>query len=314
MRWLKYWIVELRGYFLRKKRNVIGHVMLGEVLEVFVTKKVDKDFLEKNHIIPKSVRIGFKKVKTDVVEVGEIKAQLGTLGTGEYRNQVRPLKGGTEIAPTSKQWTGTLGGRVYRNELNTGRSIFKMFGLDPKIADKIKDKLKEVPYFITNRHVVLREYNNDKSFSEFMLQPLNQNTNIKPLRVVAIGKKGVDCALLEPQSGIESTDEIIQIGKLRGIRRATVGLDVQKFGRTTGHTMGKCSRTGVTIGIDFGGSSGIITLRNLDMFNKMSNPGDSGSFICDMNGNIVTLLNSGSMFFTLGVPFEFVVKELKVNR
>lgn len=321
MRWINYWMAELRGHFLRKKRNVVGHNLEEDVMEVFVTKKIDVDFLESYNIIPKYVRIGLKKMKTDVIEVGEIKAQNKVknpsvktqLGTGEFRDKVRPLKGGVEIAPKSRLWTGTLGGRVWRDEIDTGRKILKMFGLDPKIAEKLADNLREVDYFITNRHVVLKEYNDESSVSEEMYQPLSQS-GTPALKVVAIGKEALDCALLEPRTGIASTDEIMHIGDIKGVKRATVGLEVQKFGRTTGYTKGKCSRTGVTIGIDFGGQTGIKTLRNLDMFSKMSDNGDSGSFICDMEGNVVTLLNAGSIFFTLGVPFEDVVKELQVTR
>lgn len=294
----------LRFWFLKRKANVNG--LAGGVdadgrLPVFVTKKVDLKELDKKDVVPEKLTIGLKRFETKVVEVGEVKAF-------SYRAKHRPLVGGTEIAPVTRLWTGTLGVRVKRRTALV-RGVWRgLTGVPDWMVEKLGELSGESYYFVTNRHVVLNEYNDLDSSVRWFRQPLNEAENVLELELV--GGFQTDCALLKP---LVSTDNsIVNVGVPQGVSKAVSGLRVKKHGRTTGFTEGECVRTGVSIAIDFGGNTGVRTLHGLDMFTDMSAPGDSGSVIVDDAGYVVTLLNSGSTFNTFGIPFGKVLNDLKV--
>ena len=94
---------------------------------------------------------------------------------------------------------------------------------------------------------------------------------------------------------------------------ATVGLGVQKYGRTTGLTTG--SVTGINATVDVGYDSGTARFVDQIIFDDISDGGDSGSLIVinDVNKNPVALLFAGNGNSTVGNPIDLVLTEFGVT-
>src|SRR5262245_42843786 len=95
----------------------------------------------------------------------------------------------------------------------------------------------------------------------------------------------VDVAIAEARAGqVDTTGAILGIGVLGGApANATIGLPVQKTGRTTGHTFGTVRAVGVTLDVSY--DSGTARFANQIRIRKpcddagFSDAGDSGSLI-----------------------------------
>lgn len=105
-------------------------------------------------------------------------------------------------------------------------------------------------------------------------------------------------------------------------RSATVGMDVQKFGRTTGHTFGTVEEINVTVSIcfetrgPFGCASSATFVDQMSISDgSFSGGGDSGSLIVtnDSNANPVGLLFAGSSTRTLANPIDAVLDRFGVT-
>lgn len=262
-------IKRFQEWNLRKKKNVVGSVLHNGVLEVFVRRKVASNRLKQRDKVPESVRYGFKRVVTDVLEVGKVEAC-------DFDERYRPLKGGAEIRPLSQLSVGTLGFHGWRKTLTTLRDdFFELVDVPSWMQGKLGSSLGKKWYGVTNRHVVCKEYKDRFSADKFFSQPYGDA--MVAYKLVSVSGVGLDCALLEPVSKV--VPEVVNIGKVHGVERVKVGGMVKKMGRTTGFSTGKCVRTGVVMTINYGGKTGNVTLRDLDMFTKMSDKGDSGSAI-----------------------------------
>lgn len=121
----------------------------------------------------------------------------------------------------------------------------------------------------------------------------------------------VDCAIARPLSPDLVQAEILEIGRPKGIGIGALGMAVQKTGRTTGHTTGQITQIDVTVQVDYGGQP--VTFVDQWMATRMSEGGDSGSAVLDMNGNVVGLLFAGSDMATLINPIQLVLDALKVE-
>ncbi|CAN5699783.1 hypothetical protein BH23GEM10_BH23GEM10_12550 [soil metagenome] len=103
------------------------------------------------------------------------------------------------------------------------------------------------------------------------------------------------------------------------VNGATVNMNVQKFGRTTGHTFGVVQETNVTVSVCYV-SRGLFQCAEAATFTgqigisdgNFSAGGDSGSLIVDMNKNPVALLFAGSSTRTLANPIGEVLTRFGV--
>lgn len=314
---------------LLRKRGVHGFCEHNGKLEVFVEKKLPLEKLEamiankknpfqRKDIVPRTYRIGlFKVMATDVVEREPFTAILPKPSKTEIKtkalaqqnidhNKYRPLIGGTEISPTSMKWMGTLGFHVQRTVVKLRGIEKELWNVPQWMIDKLGGEATTKLYGVTNRHVVLSDYLKEETGQD-MVQPWADTEHA--YKVVKVGRKEGDCALVECL--LPAKKEIDKVGTIKGVKDAEVGMKVQKKGRTTSYTQGSCVRTGVTSTIDYGTAK--ITLEGLDMFTNIGDRGDSGSLICDMEGNAVTLLNSGNSSNTMGIPIKKVLAELKID-
>ena len=125
------------------------------------------------------------------------------------------------------------------------------------------------------------------------------------------GKNTVDCAIAKPLSADLVNPDILNIGIPTGVGSATLGTPVQKSGRTTGLTTDQITQIDVTVSVNYGGQLAIF--RNQLMAGAMSQGGDSGSAVLDMNKQVVGLLFAGSNTTTIMNPIQFVLDALQVQ-
>jgi hypothetical protein len=125
------------------------------------------------------------------------------------------------------------------------------------------------------------------------------------------GNNTVDCAIARPLSDDLVNPDILNIGIPTGVGIATLGTQVQKSGRTTGLTTDQITQIDVTVSVDYGGK--LATFTNQLMAGGMSQGGDSGSAVLDMNKQVVGLLFAGSTNTTIINPIQFVLDALHVQ-
>jgi hypothetical protein len=126
------------------------------------------------------------------------------------------------------------------------------------------------------------------------------------------GNNTVDCAIAKPLSANLVDPNILNIGIPTGAGTATLGTQVQKSGRTTGFTQDQITQIDVTVSVSYGGSQVAIFTNQL-MAGAMSQGGDSGSAVLDMNKQVVGLLFAGSDTTTIMNPIQLVLEALQVQ-
>lgn len=122
----------------------------------------------------------------------------------------------------------------------------------------------------------------------------------------------VDAALCFPDNGIDITENIVQIGKPTGVAEGTLGMDIQKYGRTTRYTTGMLLQINVTVQVSYGPGKTATFIGQL-MAGGMSAGGDSGSACLNMNKELIGLLYAGSDTSTIFNPIQDVFEELGVG-
>lgn len=121
----------------------------------------------------------------------------------------------------------------------------------------------------------------------------------------------VDCALAKPTDPKNITAEIMEVGKVNGINEPSVGMRIKKSGRTTGLTSGTIKSINATVKVNYSGR--ILLFENQIIASKMSEPGDSGSLVLDMNNKAVGLLFAGSNLVTIINPIKPVLDMLEIK-
>lgn len=125
------------------------------------------------------------------------------------------------------------------------------------------------------------------------------------------GENEVDAALARPLSDDLVSADILEIGVPTGIAQVTLGTQVQKSGRTTDYTTGRIIQIDVTARISYGNRTALFV--NQLMADRMSEPGDSGSAVLDMERNVIGLLFAGSSNTTLINPIQKVLTALDIQ-
>ena len=99
---------------------------------------------------------------------------------------------------------------------------------------------------------------------------------------------------------------------------ARLGMEVQKYGRTTGHTTGKISGINAIMNVGFRDGTARFTGQIMITKSGFSGPGDSGSLIVsggsgDDGRRPVALLFAGSETSTIANPIDLVLKRFNVT-
>lgn len=291
-------------------------------LVAMVRSKVSKVSLSKDSVIPDELG----GVKTDVIEVGQIRAMQSV------RDRWRPAMGGVSLGHY-KITTGTLGCIVYDSLQHTprilsnnhilangnscslgdpilqqGRSDGGVLGRDTmalltkymplKYLDS--EDLKPLPDFVVRWGLKLSDLLNNAQWRIFFEK---RSKKINP----------IDAALAKPLDASLVSDEVYSIGKPDGIQQANLGLKVRKCGRTTGLTSGTIELINATLVVGYGDTQNA-RFENQIVSTSMCQGGDSGSILFAANSTkAVGLLFAGSSQATIFNPIETVLETLRVS-
>lgn len=132
----------------------------------------------------------------------------------------------------------------------------------------------------------------------------------------AIPENQLDAALGLPVQASMFSPSIQQIGQPTGTMPTSLGMRVRKYGRTTQYTEGVVTLINATVDVSYSTLAGKRTARFVGqvMTSGMSQGGDSGSLIVDMNSqNAVGLLFAGSGTATIFTPIDRVLNKLGVS-
>lgn len=287
----------------------LGHKVTGGVdtgdraIVVLVERKVPLDELSPQDVVPPAIQ----GIPTDVREVGVLRAGPEPLAasTVTLTKRYRPAFGGISVG--HKDITaGTIATGCYDATAFPGRPA--RF------------------YLLSNNHVLANS--NAGQPGDAILQPgafdggTVENDQIATLsRFVEIkfldGSANppineVDAALAEIDLS-ELDRRIHWVGTMRKVIAAPQpGLLLSKCGRTTGFTTGSIQNINATVDVNYGDGKVARFVGQL-ITSPMSAPGDSGSLIADLDGNVVGLLFAGSSLATVVNTIEAVQRLLGVK-
>ncbi len=288
-----------------------GHTELAVV--VSVERKLPLNELSEEDRVPPLVN----GVRTDVVETGRFVA------FDEQTQRMRPARPGLSIGLADELSAGTFGCLVRRegrrfilsnnhvlaksNQASLGSAVVQPGRRDGGTsADRIATLAEFVPIAFEGEPPPQPPSGCGARLAQLFgaqraqVEPVNQPGNNK-----------VDCAIAALDDDTLASADILGIGAPIGAGAATLGTQIRKSGRTTGLTTGVVEQIDVSIRIDFNGPAATFTEQLLA--GAMSAPGDSGSAVLDLQGNVVGLLFAGSATSTVITPIQLVLSALRVE-
>ena len=222
-----------------------------------------------------------------------------------------------------KKITAIRAGRGQKKRVNVFLDGKFAFSLEAEVA--IKEDLKVGQELTADQIAALADFvpidfgtePSDCSIADWAARTVNAFAGAlgSSHRVEAVkqtsGMNDVDAALAEPLSPDGVRSEILYIGSPVGAGTATLGMGVQKTGRTSGYTRGTVAQVEATVRIDYGGRDALFA--GQFVVGPMSQPGDSGSAVLDMDRRVVGLLFAGSDLTTVCNPIDRVLLALDVE-
>lgn len=122
----------------------------------------------------------------------------------------------------------------------------------------------------------------------------------------------VDAAIAKPVSDDIVRNDIFYIGDVAGIGTNIIGMQVCKSGRTTKYTEGTVQQIFATVRVGFGGGKTAL-FKDQIVTTNMSEGGDSGSLVLDMDKKAVGLLFAGSDKVTIYNDIYNVLNLLNIS-
>ncbi len=300
--------------------KLAGDTLTNEIsIIVSVVKKLPLAQLTEASLVPKS----YAGIKTDVIETGLIVAQQ------DPKQKLRPARPGVSLGHYQIT-AGTFGCLVKRgtqvyilsnnhvlansNVAQLGDAIWQPGKYDGGTsADQIGTLEQFIPIGFPGDTppTPTPEPGGCSPLAAVMKYFQAQPALVAKIQINEPGNNTVDCALAKPLSPDLVSPDILNIGVPIGVGTATLGTPLQKMGRTTGYTTGQITQLDVTVSVDYGGK--LATFRNQLMAGAMSQGGDSGSAVLDMNKRVVGLLYAGSDTTTILNPIQMVLDALQVQ-
>jgi hypothetical protein len=276
-------------------------------------------FLASKDVIPAKIQ----DIPTDVYPTGTIRAFQSPTG------RFRPAPGGVSIGHKNIT-AGTLGCLVKKN--NTLYILSNNHVLANSNSASIGDEiLQPGPYdggqLSSDQIAKLSEFV-EISFEQGGADPcgiasgvakclnglaamVGSKTRLFPQRILATDNL-VDCAIAEPLNVNDVKNEILNIGTISGSAEGTLGMSLQKSGRTTGLTTGSVQQIDVTVRVSYGTNKTATFVDQL-MAGAMSQGGDSGSAVLNDQKQLVGLLFAGSDTTTIINRIQNVLQALQVT-
>jgi hypothetical protein len=284
------------------ERGTVGEPTGEPALIVFVARKVPREVLAENDLIPQELA----GKPTDVIESGrETFSQALT-------QRFRPARGGCSVSDTGRRIRGTLTG-AWSTSLNVGPG-----GVG-------------APLILSCNHV-LADLNRNREGSEPILQPADGDGGTSADRIGTLFRfepieffppipldqqqNLIDAATASRVQFGDLDRQIYWSGYVRGYNSTSptlIGRQVKKTGRTTGFTLGTIIALNRTV--DIGPILGIGTARFREVIGttKMDEGGDSGSLLTTLDNVAVGLLFSGGINITSYSPIERVQDILRLR-
>ena len=291
------------------------------MLKVYVSRKLSKDLLAQEDLIPSTLEFDNTKVAVDVEESDIPKAQ-------NFNLRSRPLIGGSSIGPANLSWVGTLGicvtlddnqtyilsnnhvlANINLNLLHIGINI-----VQPSIPDGgsySSDGVATLSHFVPI------------DFGKFKV-------TVGGVSYYLLKWNVVDCALAHVTGDFNGANrEIHWIGyPSTSTARPTLSSYVCKMGRTTGFTIGKIVDISYDGPVDYSSNPESAALPSTSAWfvdqikiqwgnRPFSRDGDSGSLVLTVSDlRPVGLLFAGneSKKFTLCNPIGAVMSALHIPR
>jgi hypothetical protein len=279
-------------------KTTLGHPSADICLKVYVRRKLPASQLEPSERVPESVKVPSlsSDVETDLEEIGGLQPEL-------FTGRLRPLVPGYSIGHFQVN-TGTLGCVVHKRGEPTRLML------------------------LSNCHV-LANYGM-ASIGDPSLQPGLDDGGTPQDRVAKLAAftsftfgEGYDnlcdAAATELLAGVGVNQLIPKIGKPSGVRDEIVrGLQVQKTGRTTEHTIGIVRDVDFRFSHEYpnptlNGALSQLGFRNQVLCSRYTDQGDSGAAVCDMDGRVVGLHFMGGPTASVFSLIRFVLDALDVE-
>ena len=306
--------VQAVGIGFKTKGNVTSNI---KSIIISVDYKKPLETLKKKDKIP----MVLDGILTDVVETGTIKA----LHTKKHR----PALGGTSIGHIDIT-AGTLGCLVQRNsktfilsnnhvlacsnEAKIGDSIIQPGAYDngKYPEDYIATLADFVPIEIGGLLSNCPIGNLIKNICNSLAKLIRSHTRLIAVKTQEGDGNLVDCAIALPLDLNLVTPEIMEIGTIKDVCTAELGMAIKKSGRTTGLTHGTIEQTDVTVNVQYGEGK-IAIFKDQLMAGNMCAGGDSGSVILTEDNYLTGLLFAGSDTSTIINRIDNVFSLLKLT-
>lgn len=312
---------------LLAKPNVVG-VALGtkyingqdtgeKAVTVLVEMKVPENMLSNDERVPRTLG----KVAIDVQEVGVLQAgQLAgstagpvTAGGNGSRHAVAP----DDAALATREDVGVLSLKRRFRPAFGGVSVGHIAITAGTLGTCCYDAspFPGIPpryYILSNNHVLANS--NAASIGDPILQPGRFDGGVFLSDLIArlsrfVPIKFIQAAQPPPQNFVDAAiaegefhdldRRIYWVGDLKGINNVpTVGMRVQKTGRTTSWTTGTILNINATVNVNYSGGKVAQFFQQI-LTTKMACGGDSGSVVADLHENAVGLLFAGSPWVTV---------------
>jgi len=291
---------------------------------VLVRNKLPENELEAHHIVPKDV----DGVITDVIEVGDIRL-LGRTGkgiptqpgvsighykitAGTFGAVVKDRKTGEPLILSNNHVlaNGTNG---YDHKAQLGDPILLPGPHDGGLLDKdvIGKLYKFQPVGKAYRQSTCPKAAAAEFFANAFFQMLAPKYVVKFMRQ-SEKENTIDAAVAKPIDHKILNPEILEIGQVRGVAEAEVGMDVIKSGRTTGITTGTVRAVHATVQVDMGDGEEAV-FHDQIIATPMSQGGDSGALVLDNQKKAVGLLFAGSDKTTVFNRIQNVMEQLDIT-
>jgi len=308
------------GYKRKAGKNITRSAII-----VFVESKCSRDELSLQDLIPPVL----EGVETDVVEIGRLRLQQPRTA------RVRPARPGVSIGHYSVS-AGTFGcvvrdlesgeplilsnNHVLANSSNgkdvrarQGDPVYQPGPYDGGTASaNIIGRLERfVPLYRSNQEAQCRVALEVQRVLNRLLHLFLPQYSLCFFRDTPNANL-VDAAVARPLDPDMIEEEIIGIGRVRGVVEARPGMHVRKSGRSSGVTSGEV--IGVNVSLTVGlvdGERALFT--DQVVLTAMSQPGDSGSLVVDGNNRAIGLLFAGSDRATVCCSIQNVLPALRVE-
>jgi len=293
---------------------------------ILVAKKKTEKELLRSQVVPKALG----KVRTDVIEVGEVRllealprkeksrpavpgASIGhyLITAGTFGAVVRDKRTGESLILSNNHVLANATDGSDRRS-RTGDPILQPGKYDGGTSDDAIARLL--------RFVPLRR---PEAISRCVLRRLGAYLS-KRLNLQAFpwsGRSGrtrevtnlVDAALARPLSADLIASDILDIGAVKEIVEPRIGMPVMKSGRTTGLTKSTIRTLDVSLKVVLDDNGDYAVFDDQILMGQMSEGGDSGSLIVDDKHRAVGLLFAGSDKITLANKIGNVFDQLAIE-